>query len=255
MLVAGLIALITAIFLGGPGEIFYVDNLEKGIKKHVVEKERKKDILKDIKYTKSIFKDFEKERKKDFKEFLEIYIDKNTTSEQLNSFFEELQNNRSGFQSKIVDQRLLIFAKIQPEEWSNILESSETIAGKRIAKVEKKTSKGKEYNAKTKSLIESIITDNNQKTNLTVGLADVTKSTKDLEGLLLTINSAQNKILADKNSGKDELLEIITDDNNQRKPVLESLVNFHKIAKENCSDVEWDKIMKTFLKEIQMSSR
>ena len=41
MIVAALATLITAIFLGGAAEIFYVDNLEKGIKKHVVEKERK----------------------------------------------------------------------------------------------------------------------------------------------------------------------------------------------------------------------
>ena len=37
-MIVALVSLLTALFLGGPAQIFYVDNIEKGIKKNVLEK-------------------------------------------------------------------------------------------------------------------------------------------------------------------------------------------------------------------------
>ena len=50
-------------------------------------------------------------------------------------------------------------------------------------------------------------------------------------------------------------MEIVAKDNMNRIPFYASLVGFHKIVKHNCSDAEWDKIMKSFTKEMQMSSK
>ena len=68
-------------------------------------------------------------------------------------------------------------------------------------------------------------------------------------------NSSQNKILANKNSGKEELLRIMAEDTRQREALAKSLVGFHELARENCSEVEWTQIMKSFTREMQMSSR
>ena len=255
MLVAGIIALFTALFLGGPTELFFVDNLEKGVKKYVVEKDRKKDILSDIKEAKSIFKDFEKERKKDYKNFLNLYTDRNTTTDEINTFFEDLQDKRNGFQNIIVDQRLIIFGKIKVEEWESIVETSVTVADKRIAKFEKKALKSREYFTKTKAKIESLITNSEKREIIFKGLEEVTNSVKKLESTLFSVNTSNNNILADKNSGRAELLEIVAEDNMNRIPVYASFVSFHKILNDNCSDAEWDKIMKSFTKEMQMSSK
>ena len=254
-MIVGLITLITALLLGGPAQIFYVDNIEKGIKKNVLEKDRKKEILNEIKNTKIIYKDFEKDRKQDYKTFLALYSDINSTTEELNSFFKELQEKRDSYQNKLIDQRLLIFGNIEPEEWDNILESSVTVAEKKMAKAEKKSLKSKEDFRKTKSNIESIILNNEQKQNLIKGLENVVSSRKELENMLLSINSSQNSILANKNSGKEDLQEIINADSKIRADVLMSLVSFHETARENCSDLEWTQIMKSFIKEMQMSTR
>ena len=255
-MIPALIALFSILFFGGPGEIFYVDNLEKGVKKYVVEKEIKKEILGDIKYTKKLFKEFEKERKKDFKQFMDLYTNKNTSTELFDTFFENLQYSRTDFQEKIVDQRLLIFAKLKQEEWDQIVETSETVTEKRLAKIEKKEAKGKkELFAKTKAQIETTITSAEIKMKLLNGLEFVQDETMTLENFLLSINSTQNNILADKNSGKEQLLEIIAEDNEFRKSLIESLVSFHKLAADHCSNQEWDIIIKTFSKEMQMSSK
>lgn len=255
-MIPGLIALFSILFLGGPGEIFYVDKFEKGVKKYVLEKERKKEILADIKYTKALFKDFEKERKKDYKQFMDLYTDRNTSIEVLDAFFEDLQKSRAVFQGNIVDQRLLIFAKLKQEEWDQIVETSETVAEKRLAKIEKKEAKGnKELFAKTKAQIETTISSSEIKTKILTELESVQNDAITLENFLISINSAQNNILADKNSGKEQLLEIVIEDNEIRKSLIKSLVSFHKLAADHCSDQEWDKIVKTFSKEMQMSSK
>jgi len=254
-MIVGIVTLITALFLGGPAQIFYVDNIEKGIKKYVVEKDRKKEILSEIKSTKAIYKDFEKERKKDYKTFLALYANMNTSKEGLHYFFEELQGKRTDYQNKLIDQRLSIFGKLEPEEWDHILKSSVRVADKNIAKAEKKAAKSKESFRKTKSRIHSNILNNEQKQTLLKGLEDVILSEKELESQMLSVNSSQNKILANKYSDKEELHRLFAEDTRKRGGLLEALLSFHELARENCSDVEWTQIMKSFTKEMQMSSR
>ena len=204
-MIPALIALFSILFFGGPGEIFYVDNLEKGIKKYVVEKEIKKEILGDIKYTKKLFKEFEKERKKDFKQFMDLYTNKNISTELFDTFFENLQYSRTDFQEKIVDQRLLIFAKLKQEEWDQIVETSETVTEKRLAKIEKKEAKGnKELFTKTKAQIETTITSTEIKTKHLNSLESLKNSNMDLESIFLSVNSTHNKILAQKKTGTEQ---------------------------------------------------
>jgi len=254
MLIA-LATLISFLFFGGAGEIFYVDKFEKGIKKYVLEKDRKKEILAEVKSAKSVFKDFNKARKNDFKTFSKMYIDRNTSSAQLSSFIDELQSSRNEFQNTIIDQRLLIFAKIKPEEWNQIVETSQTVAEKRIEKYKKKESKAKDVFAKTKAKIESDILNAGKKSNLIRGLEDLEKSIKNLEALIVSINPVHNEILADKDAGKEKLIEFTSEENEQRRILLESLIAFRNTAKDNLAEIEWNKIMKTFSKEMQISSR
>ena len=189
-MIVAIASLITALFLGGPAEIFYVDNLEKGIKKQVLEKERKKEILSEIKSTKTLYKDFEKERKKDYKSFLNLYMDKNTTPDGLNSFFKELKEKRVEYQNKLIDQRLVIYEKIQSEEWDNILESSVSVSEKNLAKAEKTGTKAKEDFRKTKSKIEEVIPNEAKKLALRSGLEVVINSGNELGKKIASQNNA-----------------------------------------------------------------
>jgi len=254
-MIVGIIALITVLFFGGPGEIFYVDNIEKGIKKNIDDKERKKEILADFKFTKSTIKDYEKIRKSEFKEFKTLYNNSTTSKVELELFFSSLQENRSEYQNKVIDQRILIFEKIQPEEWSNILASSITKSEKRIEKLNKKALKGKENYRKTQSKIESTIVNNDQKDEIIEALESFKKASDDLENTLRSINASDDKILADKNSGKDDLLKLVQNDSEKRVPFVKSVINFHQVVKENSSDEEFSTIIKTFLKEAEISIR
>ena len=59
----GLATLITILLFGGGQDYFLVMNLDKGIKKFVVEKERKKEILAEFKIAKKEVKKLSKTRK------------------------------------------------------------------------------------------------------------------------------------------------------------------------------------------------
>lgn len=46
-MIVGIVALFTVLFFGGVQEYFFIEKLEKGVKKFVIEKDRSKEILAD----------------------------------------------------------------------------------------------------------------------------------------------------------------------------------------------------------------
>ncbi len=254
-MIVGIVTFISILFFGGAAELFFVDDIEKGVKKYVQEKERKKDILSELKQAKKISKAFEKDRKSDYKRFKKLYADKTTTTKQLESFFEELQNSRTGYQNEIVEKRLHIYEKIKPEEWVQIISESQIKAEKRIAKINKKEAKRDNYFAKTRSQITLGISNIELKTRLLNEIDQIENSIKSLEDYLLSVNTIKNEILADKDSDKKELMKIVIEENSIRAILVKELIDLHSAANEGCTDNEWNKIMKTLSKEFQMSSR
>ena len=157
-------------------------------------------------------------------------------------------------EDNLLDNNNMSYLSDSEEEFEKALDLA-IVGCKKISEEKKKAIKNKELFTKTKAQIESNITGIEQKQTILDGLKDIIDSTSELESQLLSVNTSQNKILADKNSGKIELLEIFEEDNNLRKPVLKSLVSFHELVRENSSDAEFEKIIKSFLKEAQMSSK
>lgn len=254
-MIPALITLIVALFLGGPSEIFYVDDLEKGIKKYVVDKERKKELLSEYKDAKKTFKAFEKARKKDFKEFVKLYKESSTSTEKLTSFFTELESKRNKFQRDLIDTRVSLYNKIEPEEWENILTTSTLASEKRIEKQEKAKTKGKEAYGKTLSLINNTISNESKRAAIKNSLQEIISSVQELEKMIVSVNTSDNTILANKNSSREDLLKITNKEAEMRVPVLESLIDFHQTTKQNCSADEFETIIKSLLKEGNMSSR
>jgi len=78
-MIAGTVFLLSILFGGGALEVFYVDKFEKGTKKYVVDKERKSDILGDIKVAKKVIKQFNKDRKKQLKAYKKLNALQSTT--------------------------------------------------------------------------------------------------------------------------------------------------------------------------------
>ena len=133
-MIVGTITLLTILFSGGINEMFLIDRLEKGVKEYVIEKNRQKDILADLKTAKKFVDQYNKGRKTQLKEFKELYKNQATNDEALKAFFDVLHKERLVFQDEVIDYRLAIFNKIEDDEWNNIIEYSEASIDKKIEK-------------------------------------------------------------------------------------------------------------------------
>jgi hypothetical protein len=132
-MIIGTIALLVMLFGGGTGELFFVDQLEKGIKEFVIDKDRQKDILSDLKTSKAFIKKYNKDREVDLNYFYDINASWFTTSEDLVMYFDKMQKKRISFQNTMIANRIGIAEKITFDEWVSILQYSNISADKRIA--------------------------------------------------------------------------------------------------------------------------
>ena len=73
----------------GSAEVFYLDNLEKGIKEHVADKDRKKTLEADMAEYNEIRKDFDKRRKAHLEELVKKNFKKSTPKEWYQEFYKK----------------------------------------------------------------------------------------------------------------------------------------------------------------------
>ena len=136
MIVATVTALI--ILFSGGYEIFFAENVEKGIKEYVLEKDRRKELLDMTKEVKNRAKTYNKARKANYKDFKDLYTNYNASEDELNAFFENLTGIQRDYQNDFVDKRIEITERITDEEWANIVKLSEEAYQKKVDKQAKK---------------------------------------------------------------------------------------------------------------------
>ena len=256
-MIVGTVALLTILFFGGVNEAFLIDKLEKGVKEYVVEKEKQKDILADLKTTKKFIETFNKGRKSQFKKFIKLYKSPTTSNEDLQIFFDGLRKERLEFQDKIIDYRLTNLNKIEADEWKSIIENSKTTINEKIEKEEKKAGKNNNEPVfeKTRNSIKSNISDLNKQKALIDGLDNMLNSAEGLQEKINSINVKENNILIKKEASKEELKMVLEEMNKLRNQSFTQLLTFRNLVKENSNDVEWEIIMKAFTKELSISTR
>ncbi len=258
-MIVATITVIALLFGGGVNEIFFIDKLEKGVKEYVIDKERQKDILADLKKTKKLFKKFNKERKARFKTYKKINSSRIATREELIDFYDELNKERIEFQDELIDDRLTVSKKIKADEWASIVEHSGNSVDKRKEKEQKKSEKNKNKGQvpleKTRKAIIEIVSDAEKQKVMIGGLNDMISSFEKLESEIKSINVKENNVLILKDAKKEELKQIAAEMNNLRHFSFKQLIEFHMVVKENTDESEWDKIMKAFNKELAITTR
>ena len=253
-MIIGALTLLSLLF-GGGNEIFFIEKLEKGIKEYVVEKDRQKDILADVKTTKKFVKQYNKGRKTQIKEFKELYKNKATNDEALNTLYVVLHKERLVFQDEIIDYRLAIFNKIEKDEWNNIVEYSEASINKKIEKAKKKKKKNEVAFKKTRKSIISSLSDINKQKVLIEGLDNMINSFEELGLKINSINVKESHVISKKGATKEELKKLFDEMNDLRNLSFDQLLTFRNLIKENSNEVEWNNIIKAFSKELTLSSR
>lgn len=259
-MIVGALTLITLLFGSGSFELFFIHDFEKGVKEIVVEKDRKKEILSDIKEVKSVAKEFEKLRKAEFKDFKELNTSRTASADDFMIFFTELQLQRVTHQSNISEFRVAINKKLEQPEWNSILAFSKKSIEEEIAKAQKKKEKKKDKPKqkpfeKTRETLTEVITDS-EKENIIIAQLD--ELVNDMDKLQKDVNrmfADHEDILSQKDALKIDLQSISKGVNKVRKEFYDELTSFHFVLKENTNDEEWITIIKIFNKELSLMNK
>jgi|GEM_PF-2565094 len=258
-MIVGTIALIAMLF-GGGLDYFFIDNLEKGVKEYVIEKERKKEILADLKISKKLMDNYNKERKGRYKAFEKLNISSETSKEDLIVFFNGLYKERVEYQEEMVNERLAVLKIINTDEWVSIMEFSTNSLEKQIEKEQKKLEKNKDKGkgvipfVKTSKAITKNVLNSEKQQILLAGLGTMINRIEELTIETETMNVNENALLTDQNAAKEELLELGNSLNEIRRLVFDELIDFHILVKENTDMTEWEKVMKEFNKELSITA-
>lgn len=250
-MIVGIVTLFSMLFgVGGQVDIFFLDNLDKGVKKYVVDKDRKKELQGILKDYTSTLKDFRKERKSKVKDLKEKNKDRSGTEEWFRDFFAGRIDEREELQAYWIEHRLELQEKVMPDEWALIIKMAEDEMAKLEAKEEKKARKQKDQDIflKLEATINEQIADQEKQSEVMSALAKYEKKVDELGNNLENINVTETDFLANQNASKEEMKRFAGSINDLRKELYKSYSEFYLEVLDNTTAEEWKAIMKEFNK-------
>lgn len=251
MLIATITALIF-LFSGGM-ETFFVENLEKGIKKHIEDKDRRNEILVEVKAAKSYAKTHNKNRKQTFKDFEAVYVNVNSTEEDLTAFLDGYMEQLKVFQKDFMGYRMEIKEELSAEEWTAIMEDAKAAELKAVEKMEKKKKKEKEYFKKTRSVLEKL-EDQGERQIITEQLDQMSEQKDKLIAEINQTSVLKSEALANQETDLEALVAIYDQMNKERLSAFEELIEFHKKTVTVCEKEQAEKVLAAFYKDLSLTS-
>lgn len=244
-MIVGTIALISMLFFGGV-EYFLMDELEKGVKTYVVEKDRRKEIEADLKVSMDIIKAFNKDRKSQLKVFKEMNANRDVTQTELDKFYNDRHEERSALQSNVISARLKVLPKLEEEEWEGIVKMSEETLTANIEKAAKK--KPNDIFSNVIKTINKTIAEEDKAPTAVKLLNDFEIVRNSALKSIESLKASDNEVLTKKNASFNELKSMAEGGNSFRKEAYMAFVDFHFQMKDITNETEWAKIMKEFNK-------
>ena len=249
-MIIGTITLISMLFFSGALSLFLVEDFDKGVEKYVVEKERRKELLADLKDIKKTLKDMNEERDDYIKTLKKLNTNRNTTTADFMEYQDKLLVQAVKIQDLTIDSRLQLIKKITQEEWDQIMALSAATVQKTKDKLEAKREKGKVKDPfqKFESEIEKTVSNPENKEKILSTLETYKKDLNILNEKIASRNVIDNPTFKNKEASRDDLKKIADEVNAIKVKAFEAMVDFHFTIKEQTTEKEWDKIVKAFNK-------
>ena len=249
----GIATLLMSLFAGGSLDVFYIDKIEQGVKKEVVDKDRKKELQGNLKeYTKKV-KEFNKVRKNQLKELRKKNLDRSTTEEWYVDFYKTRLQERIDLQKEFIKQRLELQEMVTDIEWDAIMSKASDQTTKLAEKEQRKEMKKKGENAfsvQEKAIVENVA-DQESRMILLDALTVFETLYNQIQDSYENINVNESVFLADKNATEEEMLILAGLLNEQRVSLYEGYTVFLMAMHVNTTDEEWKPIMKAVNKLLE----
>lgn len=249
-MIIGTITLITILFFGSPQEIFLIHKMDKGVKTHVEDKERRKSILTDLKAAEKEVKAFRKKRKKALKGFAKKNMDRSLKRADFQKMYDELHAERLALQDRIINKRVTLQKQLTEEEWAPIVENAQDIISKEREKHQKKAEKGKlkDNYAKLEQTIEKTITDPAKRMEIKQIFDKVQVEYEKMKFDLNTVNVSDTERIGSRDLTAEEMKTINQRLNEKRHKSFNAFMDFREELLELTTEAEWDALMKEVMK-------
>jgi hypothetical protein len=252
-MIIGLLTLIALLFGGGSVDYFYVDKIEEGIKKDIVDKDRKKELQDETKVFTKIVKEFNKSREKQFKELRKKNLERSDNTEYYLAFFEKLNEERIKLQNNTIDIRLSLQEKITDEEWNAIMKRSSDALTKETEKEQRKAIKKNDKNffREQETAIVTHVADQARRTALLDGLAIYEAVYDQIHDTYENINVNESQNLINKNLTREDILILAEKLNEQRLLLQDAYSVFMITTKKYSTEEDYKVIIKAFNKLLE----
>lgn len=252
-MIIGLLTLLMSMFGMGSVEVFYLDKLEEGIKKEIVDKDRRQELQDELKEYSKTSKEFRKVLKGDLKELRQKNLDRNTTMEWYETFYDSRMKERLELQETFIEKRISLQEKITEEEWDAIIKRSLSESEKLKEKEHKKKMKKKDKNAfrvQEKAIIDNV-EDQQRRLKLLEALGIFEDLFEEIHDSYDRINVEDSQFLSDKNASVQEMQTLAGLLNVQRTMLYEGNILFLQTMHELANEDEWKPIMKAYNKLLE----
>ena len=242
-----IIALVIAMFFsGGSLEVFYIDKIEKGVNKYVLDKDRKKELQGYFKVYQKTHKSWNKGKEKDLKELKKQNLDRAVSVSWYRGFFKKRLDQTAEVQADFIDYRINLQNAINDEEWAQIIELASSAEMKEQEKAEKQANKkkGKDLMDNLRQTANEIAVNPDSKRKIEVAWNILKEKYDVLVETYEQINVEDNAVLVNKNVTKEEMEAIVLKLGTIRTKLYEAYVDFIIVSKDNMTDEEYTSIMK-----------
>jgi hypothetical protein len=242
------IALLFALIFGATSSSSLVPNLDKHVKKHVVEKSRKKQVLVFVKEDQKQRKSAYKVQKKNIKELGVLFASRNATMEDFEKVFVKILDERQILQAADVKVKLETQNYIEADEWDLIVIDTK----KDFTKIKKKTKKNMTKLAnnydKFEEELNNIMVDENRKKEVHAALIRFEQLFSDNLKAFGEYIDDDSSIIYKHKTTSEELIEVQDKANVLRKEIFQTYAETHFKMVENTTEEEWKPLAKKMKK-------
>jgi len=241
------VLLFTLIFGGSESALINAKS-KKHIKKHVANKEVRNEVLHLIKSYEKEAKSFSKVKKKRKKELAQLNEDRSTSRDQFKALFSGYMDSKKKLDQSAISNSFKARQLISDSEWQNILVDAVADYEKNKKKRQKRTAKLKKSMAKVHRAVEKSINEGKRRSQVKQIVDKFELSMVEIQKNYNQINFQDNEVLRNRNSTKEELVQLQRSMNNLWRELFDLYTSTRTEIAELASDREWKTIQKALNK-------
>lgn len=218
---------------------------KKHVKKYVVDKDRKGEILDIAKDFKSEIKTLNKVKKKNFKELHKLNGDYNRTRQEMETVFNVIMESRMTYQNTEIDVRLKIAPLIMEEEWEQILDKSLKDWDKGQKKRDKAVAKLTKKLDKLDKVVVKKVAEKETLKKVQVVLSTFRSDLLQIQKAYHETHTLANPVIGNLNATREDLEGYYQNNNELRRGFYRSYLDARMGAHKLVSASEWKAISKS----------